>query len=469
MYKKKNSKATTRPKPNGRSAVGPRTESLKQSTVPSGFSTSFQKKAMKIDGIGSGNVRITHTEMVTTVFGGSEGGFSLVALYLNPGLAVPFPTLSGIAANFTAYRFRKLIYHLRPIVGTSTPGSIYAAGLFNGSGGLPFNRADLLSIDGAKSGPIWQPLDIELEPSRLHWLGGTRLVRVADLDPGSVLGEIQPYTYGPDADHSLYDAGRFLCGALNPDSGTDQAFDLFVTYTIDLLDMRRSTGLTNLQRELRLEVNTGSTPLNPFGSGTPGSRILSGRNNLAFAYGNSCVFDTPGSYRVSVLANGDTTGNAHPVLTPDLGNTMYLSGVSTGPSSGASTWHAYDFAIDVIEELTGFDMSILGWFTATCNYLNVNISEVVPEVLALLSTLVGDEKDEKSDTPRVFHRKVVGTKKPDPRRTAYFRRLKQDTSCNRPGISFHGATNTGPRLARPSFDEDYVMPAKASQGSSTPW
>lgn len=218
-------KAVKRTLPVAAKALASRTSTV--ITAPAAASSASHNRAPVIRKQG-GKTVVKHREYVNDITLGvnAMGGFRDAgsfdvdyAVSVNPGSVELFPMLASIARNFQLYTFRKLRFETCTSNGTSTPGTLALAFNPDSDDPLPTTKREMLNLDGAMRGPIWQPIIHENASHRNEFLT-KRFVRT-DAVPA-------------DADIKTYDAGLFVMGSSDMEADATPHIDLFVDYEVEL-------------------------------------------------------------------------------------------------------------------------------------------------------------------------------------------------------------------------------------------
>nr|UJQ92698.1 MAG: hypothetical protein [Narnaviridae sp.] len=140
---------------------GTSTMTTRQPVVPRSFQTKMYNSEC---------VRVVNTEVLNSGWPVSTGTFGVTGRYLQP--AGNLAWASSIGINFSQYRFRKLRFHYKPIVGTNSVGYFAMA--------FVSDPEDVTSIDTFTVGnslsrmancrryvqvPVWQEATLEVKPS----------------------------------------------------------------------------------------------------------------------------------------------------------------------------------------------------------------------------------------------------------------------------------------------------------------
>lgn len=261
----------------------------------------------------AGGVRISNTEYVSEIFGSVN--FNAVAQTIQPGNAVLFPWLSGIAYLYESYTFEKLSFHFKTEKSASTNGTILMAVDYDVTDLAPINKQQIMTYSGAVRTQPWANTTLSCPVSDLQ------KIKTRYVNTGIVL---------PNTDPKLYDVGK-LFSCTQGCADTSPLGELYVEYVISLrtpqydpavfasIGSNYSTGSVGITAARLL----GTTPtLNVAGSGMS---IQYDVNTGVF------TFPIPGSYLcIYTVATTNTTGG---------GLNLTMSGGSTfsGNDTAAST------------------------------------------------------------------------------------------------------------------------------------
>ena len=123
-------------------------------------------------------VVLSNTEIVATLTNLSPYNY-----VVNPFSTVAKPWLSGLAASYGRFRFRKLVYKYNPLTSTSGDGSIVMAFGFDMADIYPQNtggyttvaqslsvtaKDNLVSYHPSYTGPVWMPAQLDVPIPRLQ-------------------------------------------------------------------------------------------------------------------------------------------------------------------------------------------------------------------------------------------------------------------------------------------------------------
>jgi outer membrane lipoprotein SlyB len=195
------------------------------------------------------SVVIRHREFIQTVDGGTAFGIR-ANLPLNPGLAVTFPWLSQIAANFQEYKFHGLVFHYVPTSGAATGadtrlGAVMAQTVYRATDAVPSTKYELLnefwSNESLPSEAMAHPIECKASETVLT----NRYVRT-----GAVSDDLMFYDYGRT---TFATQGQIQAGLIG---------DLWVTYEVEL---RKPKLLSTMGQAVKSALfnNTGATMVRP--------------------------------------------------------------------------------------------------------------------------------------------------------------------------------------------------------------
>jgi hypothetical protein len=144
----------------------------------------IRNRKAKVSG-SRGAIRITHKELLTTVFG-EGGGNPLVcngtlddtgaSIYtVNAMASTTFPWLATIAKNYDMYRFKRLRFVYVPMCPTSTSGRTAIIYDPDSADPLPLDPPGLSNMSCSAEGPVWGSLclDIKLADTNKWYYGST--------------------------------------------------------------------------------------------------------------------------------------------------------------------------------------------------------------------------------------------------------------------------------------------------------
>lgn len=189
----------------------PMAQSVEMTTVP-----------RRINNLGKDSILVSHRECVCEIQGHTtfEAAHNVVAL--QPGLAASFPWLSGLAARYEKYRFRKLSYRFVPIVSASTNGVVGMIPDYDALDPAPVTFITAMQYAGAKSSPVWQQFSVSVPRRILCPSDDTYYVRTEGL--GAAVADLKTYDLG-----NLF----ITCEGMAADHTV--VGHLYVDYTIELI------------------------------------------------------------------------------------------------------------------------------------------------------------------------------------------------------------------------------------------
>jgi hypothetical protein len=130
--------------------------------IPLIISKSIKMKSPLTMDLGSGDLGLTHQELITTVHTSKSvqivGGFNLIKIHVNPGLKSSFPWLNSLAVNYLNYQFTSLSLVYVPRNTVTVPGSVMVFAEYDPSASDPENRQDFLNRKNAQENQVFKQL-----------------------------------------------------------------------------------------------------------------------------------------------------------------------------------------------------------------------------------------------------------------------------------------------------------------------
>jgi len=117
------------------------------------FAGTINPRTVVVGGSGSDNQPIEHEPL---------------KLPINPGDGRTFPWLTGIAARFEKYRFRKLKFHYLPTCSTLESGGVALCPIYDPADPVPTDRITLLNAEGVVRGAVHNELVLTIPQSRMR-------------------------------------------------------------------------------------------------------------------------------------------------------------------------------------------------------------------------------------------------------------------------------------------------------------
>jgi hypothetical protein len=258
-----------------------------QSTVSVGVANSRQQKSARPKVVQSSqHCRVNHRELIGSVEGSS--GFTVEDSFaLNPGIALSFPWLSGIARNWEQYKFNKLRYCYYPRTGTSTPGSFMMAPDYDAADVAPVSEQVASSyVDSVEDAP-WKEIICHLKPDRLKGISPFKYVRTE--------------TLGANLDIKTYDSGNIHIITLD---GTAVSWGkLWVEYDVEFkIPQIRPTGQLIVAGG-KVNGLVSLTPANPMGTAP---LIDAEAIGVSLDSASRLTLQYPGTYLISFYLTGTT-------------------------------------------------------------------------------------------------------------------------------------------------------------------
>ncbi|APG76267.1 hypothetical protein 2 [Changjiang tombus-like virus 9] len=248
-------------------------------------------------------VVVRHKEFVGELRGNQN--FTVAYRYsLNPGIALTFPWLHSIAAQYSEYRIRGMVFHYVPTSGASVASSNTALGSvmfqtsYRASENPPGSKIEMMNEYWASEG---RPCDefchpIECDPKENPF--NVQYVRTGGLPAGENL--------------LMYDLGTTTVAVTGMQTTGTVLGDIWCTYEVEL-KKPKLTGLnTEATRSLYSNSSTGITNANPLGSGP----VLSTIDGVS-AVGSQITFpgNLDGKYVVVLTISGFTAAGGVTVMT----------------------------------------------------------------------------------------------------------------------------------------------------------
>lgn len=319
-------------------------------------------------------VIVRHKEFISEVLGSTT--FKVQQQFnINPGLSLTFPWLAGIAAQFSEYRIRGMVYHYVPTSGDAINGTNPAIGSvmlqtsYRASESAPTSKIELLneywSSEAKPSEPFCHPIECDPKENPFN----VQYIRTGSVPAGdSVL---------------MYDLGKTTLAVSGMPATNNVVGDLWVTYEIEL----RKPILTDLNGTdiltLSSYATSGVTASVPFGT----NMIIGAGTSFAILpiFGNNTITFPAGSvgaYQVVVMHTGATSVSYWSPSISGLGSSLISNlGDALGHSTAytVGTQSAFDIAAIQITNPTTTTVLTLGATTLTgVSRVDVNITQVNP-------------------------------------------------------------------------------------------
>jgi hypothetical protein len=252
-----------------------------------------------------------------------EGGTIPVSTHIiNPGHASIFSWLRDIALNFERYRFRKLVFHYRPLCATTTTGEVMMNVDHDVYDPVPTSRASFFAAQGSVCTPLWKEVRMSVPP---------RLLK--DYRYVSSTGTS---TSGQDA--KTLHVGRFQWLTSNVIEEWVRG-DFFVEYEVELIIPQSNVIPQALGHSQHFKTDgTGATTSSFFGTPAGVTTDSGARIFEVNSTGTTMRFPGGGSFVQTILSNNAT--GIRPVLEPGLDAkvTLLKDVVSAATGINQSTW-----------------------------------------------------------------------------------------------------------------------------------
>lgn len=284
------------------------------------------------------SVVVRHKEFVTEVTG--KTAFTVQRrLSINPGLSQTFPWLSGVAAQYTEYTIKGMVYHYVPTSGNAVSSTNAALGTvmlqtsYRANEAAPSSKVEMLneywSNEAKPSEPFCHPIECDPKENPFN---------VQYIRTGSV----------PSTDNVLlYDLGTTTLAVSGQQADDIVLGDLWVTYEIEL----RKPRLTDLTGESLPTFKASSTAnintTTPFGtdmvesvdSTTGGASISS--TAITFSPGNVGTYAILCAYTGVTAFNDNGASFVGCTAVNGIGNSLYF------PSTAQTTTSSQLYVINV--------------------------------------------------------------------------------------------------------------------------
>jgi hypothetical protein len=251
------------------------------------------------------SIVVRHKEFLTEVRGATS--FTIRnELFINPGLAVTFPWLSALAAQYSQYKIKGLVYHYVPTSGNAVSSTNAALGTvmlqtsYRATEALPTSKVEMLneywSSEAKPSEEFCHPIECDPKENPFN----IQYVRTGEL---------------PDGENQLmYDLGRTVVAVSGQQDDDRVLGDLWVTYEIEL-KKPVLTGLNNQTIQTYAGTNSSSVGSgNPFGLTAGWKQTFNSMPSSVTFTTNTITFGrgTVGTYQVvvyySTCTRMDATG-----------------------------------------------------------------------------------------------------------------------------------------------------------------
>jgi hypothetical protein len=294
-------------------------------------------------------VIIAHREYVGDITGTTS--FNLAAYAINPGLSVPFPWLSQVAANFEQYEMLGLVYEFRTLSGTAVGSTNTMLG------------AVVMATDYDVNNPLFtskQQMDsYEFSCSDVPYNSFMHPIECAPRDKTIGLQYVRSGPVPAGSDQRFYDLGNFQIATQGMQSGASTVGELWVSYHVRLCKPRIPPAGSVMQY-----AHLYATP-----SGTAAAASLGGTTGLLESYASSTPYN--------IVTFTQSTSNANFYL-PTTGNYLILVGAAASSNIAAVPTVSFGANISNLTLFDGWAAESLGYYTgsstAKCFGAQVTIS-----------------------------------------------------------------------------------------------
>lgn len=317
-------------------------------------------------------VTVRHKEYIGQIAGSTD--FTVQrALQLNPGNAVAFPWLSGIARNFQEYKIKGMVYHYIPSSGSAVSSTNAALGTvmmqtsYRANDSPPTSKAFLLNeywaSESVPSETFCHPIECDPKENPFN----VQYVRTGTL---------------PSNDSQLlYDLGVTYVATSGMQTSGNAVGDLWVTYEIELKKPIVESNVTSTSPSLSASF-TGPTPTSNFPTtyAQQGDIIITGvsAKSITLAAGlmgtyafNICVLASTSFTAMDLSGNLTFTNAVTAFNAPVLGGVYYRT-VLTAGTGGTGMYNA---AFTVTDTSLPVTITLPTWtWTGTATNLLVQIT-----------------------------------------------------------------------------------------------
>lgn len=244
----------------------------------------------------STGVTITHRSFLQPVTNAST--FNAVSIPCNPGLSGSFPWLGKLARRYEQYRFKKLRYEFRSVVGSTQTGVIMMSFDYDAADAAPTTKAEQAQTIPNSETNVWMNNDLRVKPD-----SGWKFIRSGTLTS--------------NLDVKTYDMGNMWLSSAYGNNTVGG--ELYVEYTVEL---RRPTDGPEVSGRFIADTTAFSAPVNQTNAETDGVAFpLRRTSNTDFEV------TAGGEYLMVALANG--TGLTSSIAQPTIATASTTSAVST--------------------------------------------------------------------------------------------------------------------------------------------
>lgn len=288
---------------------------------------------------------------------------------LNPGLAVTFPWLAGIAIRFQEYRIKGMVFHYIPTSGSAVSstnaalGSVMLQTSYRSTDTAPSSKVELLneycSNEAVPCEPFAHPIECDPKENPFN----VQYVRSGPVGAGET--------------QLMYDLGQTHLAVTGCQTSGNVLGDLWVTYEVELKKPIVASNVTSSVASCSNYFTVGLSPTSIFGPNTyvaPGSLSVTSLNNtFTFPKG------TLGRYQIWISCNGGSVTLTTPTVAltsatlvrPVEGQLFYLFATNT-----TSTSNTFLFAIEITNPTVNATVTLNFpatpvWNTPTSSYFTI--------------------------------------------------------------------------------------------------
>eukprot|EP00918_Siedleckia_nematoides_P097971 GHVU01214583.1.p1 GENE.GHVU01214583.1~~GHVU01214583.1.p1 ORF type:complete len:345 (-),score=18.90 GHVU01214583.1:14-1048(-) len=292
----------------------------------------------------STGVTIAHRSFLQPVVNSST--FEAVSIPCNPGLSGSFPWLGKLARRYEQYRFKKLRYEFRSVVGSTQTGVIMMSFDYDAADQAPATKAEQAQTIPNSETNVWMNNDLRVKPD-----SGWKFIRSG--------------TLASNLDIKTYDMGNMWLSSAYGNNVVGG--ELYVEYVVEL---RRPTDGPEVCGRFIADTTAFSAPVNQTNATVDG---------VAFPFRRTSNTDLEvmagGEYLVVAIANG--SGLTASIAEPTIASASTTSAVSTinnviGGTNTARVMRARVATGDVLtfaDAGTGTSITNVRYYVAPIDYV----------------------------------------------------------------------------------------------------
>lgn len=278
------------------------------------------------------SIVVRHKEFITEVTG--KTAFTVQRQFsINPGLSATFPWLSGVAAQYSEYRIRGMVYHYIPTSGNAVSstnaalGSVMLQTSYRANESAPTSKVEMMN-------EYWSN---EAKPSE-------SFCHPIECDPRENPFNVQYVRTGgvPSTDNVLlYDLGTTSLAVTGQQADDIVLGDLWVTYEIELSKPKLTDLIGQSLPAFRATATANLNTTTPFGTDVAETFDSMGGGASISSSVFTLSAGNVGYYQMTLYYGGATAWNFDPFTITGTGsslvNSVYASGASAAPLSATTT------------------------------------------------------------------------------------------------------------------------------------